>query len=820
MSAAKKPFEAPFIGTSPFEDVTLLFSRDGNYSCLLSVENLALQYGADPRDYEQYHRLLGQVIKMLGPNHILQKTDIIARKRFEPPAEVPDDYLQQRYFEHFRGRPYHALTTVITLTRLQPRRRFFQHDERELRAFVQQVHRVRDAFAAQRLEVRLLGEREISDLHERYLAFDFSSERYALGNIRCGDEGLQMGASTLRVLSLIDIDELNIPNEISAWAEQREGERRLPRDHFSFLFSVPGCDTLLYNQVVCIPDQMRIRRELELKRKRHQSMPDSANGLSVTDIEDMFIDIARDNEMLVHSHFSVLVKGPTEQLPQALNHIESQLFTLGIVPGRNTYNQLELFRAAIPGNADELKVYDKFLTSRPAAVSLCLKERLPVSDPSPELLWFTDRQGVPIGIDCHELPMQTGRIANRNKFILGPSGSGKSFFTNSYVKQCRAQGADVILVDTGHSYAGLCQYFGGKYITYEADRPITMNPFRIEAVELNEERRQFMISLIGLIWKGQDGTLTQIEETILLKVITEYYADFFGERERVRELRFDTFYEYALERIREIMDTERVPFDLDEFRFVLRKFHRGGEYERILNDEFDQSLFSEPFIVFEIDSIKEHRLLFPITTLIIMGVFIQKMRYRKNRKILIIEEAWKAIASPIMASYIVYVYKTVRKFAGEAIVVTQELDDILGNPVVKNSILANSDTVCLLDQSKFRDNFDPIARLLSLSETEKAKILTINRLDNREGRARFKEVYIRRGATGEVYGVEVPLEEYLTYTTERSEKEALAIYRAHAPDFLTALGRMVAAFRSSTLDWSRFIREVNRTERPLPIATP
>jgi conjugation system TraG family ATPase len=263
------------------------------------------------------------------------------------------------------------------------------------------------------------------------------------------------------------------------------------------------------------------------------------------------------------------------------------------------------------------------------------------------------------------------------------------------------------------------------------------------------------------------------------------------------------------------MDRERVPFNLDEFRFVLQKFYKGGEYERILNDDFDSSLFSEPFIVFEIDSIKEHKLLFPITTLIIMGVFIQKMRYRKNRKILIIEEAWKAIASPIMAGYIVYVYKTVRKFAGEAIVVTQELDDIIGNPVVKNSILANSDTICLLDQSKFRDNFDEIARLLSLNDIEKSKIFTINRLDNREGRSRFKEVYIRRGAVGEVYGVEVPLEEYLTYTTERSEKEALAIYQRHHPDFLSALQQMCADFRHYAMDWSSFIRQINQSDQPI-----
>jgi conjugation system TraG family ATPase len=282
----------------------------------------------------------------------------------------------------------------------------------------------------------------------------------------------------------------------------------------------------------------------------------------------------------------------------------------------------------------------------------------------------------------------------------------------------------------------------------------------------------------------------------------------------VTSLRFDTFYLFALHRIEAIMEEERIPFAIDEFRFVLQKFYKGGEYEKILNDDFDSSLFSEPFIVFEIDSIKEHKILFPITTLIIMGVFIQKMRYRRNRKVLIIEEAWKAIASPIMASYIVYVYKTVRKFAGEAIVVTQELDDIIGNPVVKKSIIANSDTVCLLDQSKFRDNFEQIARLLSLSEVEQSKIFTINRLENRENRDRFKEVYIKRGATGEVYGVEVPLQEYLTYTTERREKEALEVYRRCFSGFTEALDAMVRDYQSSGLDWMTFIRRIHDTDKP------
>ena len=67
------------------------------------------------------------------------------------------------------------------------------------------------------------------------------------------------------------------------------------------------------------------------------------------------------------------------------------------------------------------------------------------------------------------------------------------------------------------------------------------------------------------------------------------------------------------------------------------------------------------------------------------------------RKQLIVEEAWKALSSANMADYLRYMYKTVRKYFGEAIVVTQEVDDIISSPVVKESIINNSDCKILLD---------------------------------------------------------------------------------------------------------------------------
>ncbi|WP_446741269.1 TraG/VirB4 family ATPase, partial [Sphingobacterium multivorum] len=207
----------------------------------------------------------------------------------------------------------------------------------------------------------------------------------------------------------------------------------------------------------------------------------------------------------------------------------------------------------------------------------------------------------------------------------------------------------------------------------------------------------------------------------------------------------------------------------------------------------------------------QNKTLFPIVTLVIMDLFLQKMRHRTfQRKALVIEEAWKAIASPLMAGYIVYLYKTVRKFYGEIVVVTQELGDILGNPIVKDSILANSDTICLLDQSKFHSNYDEIAKLLSITDVERRKIFTINKLQNKEDRSRFKEVYIRRGTVGEVYGVEVSLFQYLAFTTEKPEKSAVKIYADHFGNYKDGLTAFVKDLEYSGKALNDFVGEVNR----------
>ncbi|MFC4143539.1 TraG family conjugative transposon ATPase [Pedobacter mendelii] len=807
----KSEFSLPYAGIEEVSGLNILYGQSGDFSVILSIENPVLVYSADPASYQAFHLLLLNIVKILAEGYIVQKQDVFAKKKFM--GEEKTEPLQQKYDEHFFGREYIQHRTYLVITRQVKRGAMYVYDKKAMMDFISNISKVSELLKGASLSPVLLDRSSIERYVSRMLAMDFSSEHFSLNNFSSGDNEIGLGANSVRCMSLVNIDSIDMPESIGPFllANDGKGLEEFPLDNLSFLSSVPEANTLVYNQLLEIPPQSTTLNKLKLKRKRHSGVPDPANQMCVEDIDKLLVDVARENQLLVHVHYSLIVCSLVAKLSTSCNYIEANLFKQGIIPSKNAYNQMELFRCALPGNGTELKKYDWFLTTADAALCLFYKERLMRDEPSKFLIRFTDRRGIPVGIDPADLPMDNGRITNRSKFVLGSSGTGKSFFMNSLLEQYMLYNYDVIIVDVGHSYSGLCSYFGGKYYTYTEQNPITMNPFMISEKEYNREKKDFLKTLIGLLLKGADGVVSQIEDTVFSNVISAYYADFFsGNTNAGLALCFDSFYHYSIEKIAQIKENEKVSFDLDEYRYVLRKFCVGGEYGRLLNESASASDFSERFIVYEIDSIKENKVLFPIVTLVIMDLVLQKMRHRTGqRKALILEEAWKAIASPLMANYILYLYKTMRKFWGEPIVVTQELGDIIGNAVIKDSILASSDTICLLDQSKFRGNYAQVAKLLALNEVEQRKIFTINALDNKSGRGKFKEVYIKRGSVGEVYGVEVSMFQYLTFTTEKPEKTAVESYVAKFGSYPSGLEAFVSDLKASSLGLADFVKQVN-----------
>jgi hypothetical protein len=409
--------------------------------------------------------------------------------------------------------------------------------------------------------------------------------------------------------------------------------------------------------------------------------------------------------------------------------------------------------------------------------------------------------GIPLHVDISDEAMAMGRVTNLNKFILGGSGSGKSFFTNHLVRCYHDLGAHIVIVDIGGSYHGLCQLLGGCYFAYSEDRPIQFNPFRLAPGEtLGTEKRESLKALLLTLWKKGDEAFVRSEYIALSNMLEGYYAWLAANPEEFPC--FDSFYEWLQTEYVVELEAEGVrekDFDYTNFLYVLRPYYYGGEYDYLLNSRVETSLLDERFIVFELDAIKDHPILFPIVTIVIMEVFISKMRKLEGiRKVILLEEAWKAIAKEGMSEYVKYLFKTVRKFFGEAIVVTQDIEDIVSSPVVKNTIIKNADCKILLDQSKFMNRFDQIQELLGLTEKDKTMVLSLNKAN--DPNLRYKEVFISLGAGhSRVYRVEVSLEEYLVYTTNQREKMKVKDYAKRYDNIARGVSMLAADIRSGAV---------------------
>lgn len=825
----KRIFDGLYAQLEETDGNVVLFSAKGEPSVIFEITNPVQQLCTDAEQYMLFQDVLSNVVQTLGEGYALQKQDVLCKQSYH--HEVPEDaeFLTKSYFRYFEGREFTEIRTYLIITQEAQRSQFVQYDPKKWLDFHSKVSKVSDILKEKNIKHRKLTKEEVNEYCHRFMAFQFRHGPFSMTNFKASDEYLKIGDRVVRSYPLVDIDEINLPSLVKPYTQMNINGYGIATDLFSFLTSVPHADCVVFNQVVQIPNQRKLLRKLQAKAKRHGSMPDPSNKIAKEDIEEVLDRLAVDSTQLVYCNFNILVSCPADKVTPVTSYLETKLYECGIMPSRTAYNQLELFTDSFPGNGYAFNPdYDLFLTLSDAALCFFFKEHLKGSEDTPLTTYYTDRQGLPVCIDITGKEGKVKMTDNANFFCIGPSGSGKSFHMNSVVRQLYEQGTDVVMVDTGNSYEGLCEYLGGKYISYTEERPITMNPFRINRVEMNVEKTGFLKNLVLLIWKGSQGTVTKTEDRLIEQVITEYYDTYFngfdgftplqredlrkglliddrnrtekrdedeGERAgriermidemerrrkelKVEELSFNSFYEFSVQRIPDICTENHISgIDISTYRYMMKDFYRGGNHEKTLNENMDSSLFDETFIVFEIDSIKDDPLLFPLVTLIIMDVFLQKMRIKKNRKVLVIEEAWKAIASPLMAEYIKFMYKTARKFWASVGVVTQEIQDIIGSPIVKEAIINNSDVVMLLDQSKFRERFDEIKAILGLTDVDCKKIFTINRLENKEGRSFFREVFIRRGTTSGVYGVEEPRECYMTYTTERAEKEALKLYK-------------------------------------------
>lgn len=930
-SKRAKIFEDIYFSVEDVENKGIIYTKKGDYSAVLEMENPIKKYSADTDSYYDFTTLMASVIQVLGEGYALHKQDVFVRKNFDMSRVAAKKkkgskkaFLSEAYFRFFNGREYTEATTYLVITQKGKKGGIHTYDNSKWRDFLVKIQKVSDRLKSGEINCRFLSAAECKEYADRFFAFDFKNKNISMTDFKVDSEKIGMGNKQIKVYSLLDVDNIGLPGNIRPYTDVSVNNAIISQDLLADIDHVPGVDSIVYNQVIFLPNQKREMMKLDKKKNRHASIPNPNNQIAVEDINAVQNELARNGKILVYAHYNLIVQTSSDyDFQKVTNSLENIFARYNIHISKRAYNQLELFVASFPGNCFRLNQdYDQFLTLSEAALCLMYKERQAVGDDSALKCYYTDRQGLPLAVDTSGKEGKKRYTNNSNFFVLGPSGSGKSFFMNTVMRQYREQDTDIVIIDTGDSYEGLCSYFDGTYISYSKEKPISMNPFKVTDAEYNEnfgEKKNFLKSLIFQLFKGAEFP-TKLEDAVINQTIVEYYEEYFhpfegfneeeriemknkllledkkngeydkfeeeleerygdeyeieeleykklsdrdkrvteklkaviedkaateGEKEvaqralqrltpevienkylmriehqidkierqkkklKVTELSFNSYYEFAVERIPQIMKLQNIQFNIHDFATILQAFYKGGENESILNNDIDGSLFDEKFIVFEIDKVKDDPVLFPILTLIIMDVFTQKMRIKKGRKCLVIEEAWKAIATPVMADYIKYLYKTARKHWAMVGVVTQEIQDITSSPIVKEAIINNSDVFMLLDQSKFKDKFDDIKATLSLTDIDCKKIFTINRLDNHEGRSRFQEVFIKRGQDGEVYGVEEPPECYINYTTEKVEKEAFKFYRKQLKgSYQHGIEVFVKDWKDSGLDCTSFAKLV------------
>ena len=756
-------------------------------------------------DYEILHSLWHKAIKVLPQYTVIHKQDWFIKEQYEPELQGENlSFLSHSYEKHFNERPFlnhrcYLFITQTTKNRMRAQSNFSslckgnflpkeltnrEHATQFLEAVAQLERILNDSNLIKLRQLKTedyIGTPHKKGLFEQYLSLS-TYEKESLQDICLSAEQMRIGNQRLCVHTLSDTEDL--PSKVQA--DSRYERLSTDKSDCRLSFAAPvglllSCNHI-YNQYLFLDNSEENLRQFEKSARNMHSLSrySRSNQINKEWIEQYLNEAHSYGLSSIRAHFNVMAWSDNPQeLRSIKNDVGSALASMECKPRHNTIDTATLYWAGIAGNAADFPSEETFYTFIEPALCFFTQETNYQSSSSPFGIKMADRlTGKPIHLDISDEPMKKGIITNRNKFVLGLSGSGKSFFTNHLVRQYYEQGTHIVLVDTGNSYQGVCELIhhktkgkDGIYFTYTEDNPIAFNPFYTDDGVFDIEKRESIKTLILTLWKRDNEPPTRAEEVALSNAVNLYLQLVKDNPSHTPS--FNGFYEYIKNDYRAILQEKQVrekDFDLANFLNVLEPYYKGGEYDYLLNSDKELDLLSKRFIVFEIDAIKDHPILFPVVTIIIMEVFINKMRRLKGiRKMILIEEAWKAIAKEGMAEYIKYLFKTVRKFFGEAVIVTQEVDDIIHSPIVKESIINNSDCKILLDQRKYMNKFDAIQAMLGLTEKEKSQILSIN-LSN-DSRRKYKEVWIGLGGThSAVYATEVSREEYFAYTTEESEK--------------------------------------------------
>ncbi len=799
----------PILG---IDDDNFIISKLGSYSKIFKL-TLPSIFSMSSDEYDRCLHEFNSIFSIIPDYVMIHKMDVYSKRSYDSSniLNPNEDFLKDAYKKKFNEAPYIDHDCYLTITQSSPtiksnnslnslifKSRFVSKELKSTEVFEEfrkTIERVKSIFNESfSFDAKELIKSEILDLCDRYENLSFNGLKFS-SDIYQDKNNTKIGTNYISALAINSLECL--PNEFESNFVDIKFSTDISSLKFS-LFHPIGLgfkENHIVNQVWLKESVQIVKNELKNIDNLNKTCiaQDSSNVLNLEDSADYSLLMDKGN-IPISYHCNVIIwDSDSKALELIQNKLLASFNTIKFVPNIAWNEILPLYWSCYPGNIADLGYVDQmFKLVALQSSALAIYETTRTDNVSDFGVYFSNRDnGIPVYVDLSDLPMKTGIITNRNKMVIGPSGSGKSFTTNHLVNSYLDYNTHMVIVDVGDSYQRLCELRGGKYLKFTESEPISFNPFFINTEEfdnrnqnminsslknkINIEAKDNLITLIFTLWKKNVDDATKDEQAIIREGLNEYYdhveqSDVF--------MCFNSYYRFMVDVFFPKMNKEKEStlMNATSFENVLKMFYKGNEYDYLLNSTTNIDLINDEFIVFELDNIQNHPILYPVVTLMIMDVFLTKMRFLKGtRKVLLLEEAWKAITNQGMAEFIKYLFKTVRKHFGEVWIVTQELKDILENPIVKETVVSNCPTKILLDMGVYKSNFEQIQSVLALSNKAKELILSINK-NNLVGNGRYKEVFIGLGDTATVYGINVSKEEYYTYTTEKPEIESINNY--------------------------------------------
>lgn len=784
------------------EDIMPILGIEHN--CILSKQgDITIGFKAElpeiftlsAEEYEEIHQAWIKAIKILPKHSTLCKQDWFMTKRIE--VEIQKDrekgFLERSADKHFEGRPYLDHSCFIYLTKKPVGRKLSSSmfsnlirssivpeqtlniamlsDFEDIAGQFRQILEDTGLIKLSRItDEQFLSTPKETGLLEQYCFLAGQQDPLLIKDFQFDNDGMRIGRQHCQLYTLADAADL------PALCGSRINYDKYSTDKTKFSIGFAGSLGLLlhcnhiYTQYIVVDDSAKTLQKLEKKRLRLQSLSAySRENLISRDATNDFLNEAISEQRLpVKAHFNILAWSENKgDLKDIRNMVTTAMSRIDAVAKLETAGAPQLFWAGIPGNASDLPYNECFDTFAEQATCFLNIETNYRSDPKETGIRFCDRLSAkPVYIDLFDLPRKRSITSNMGVLCCGSSGGGKSMTLNHILNTLYVQGAHCVIVDIGGSYKGLCGLVQGYYFTYTESAPISFNPFYLpRGQDFDTEKKESLKALLVSLWKQENDSFNRSEYVALSNALAGFYAKL--KKDTSIFPCFNSFYDYLQTEFKEVLKEHKVKdthFDVDNFLYVLRPYYKGNEFDYLLNATGNLDLLEQPFIVVELDNIKGNPILFPVVTLIIMEMFISKMRkLAGTRKVLAIDEAWAAIAKSGMAEFLKYAFKTIRKFNGVPIVITQELDDLISSPIIKDAIINNADIKIMMDMRKFLHKFDKLQNALGMSEKAKTQLLSVNKDE--------REIYIELGGqVCRVFKNELCQEEYLAYTTEGKER--------------------------------------------------